>query len=105
LEGFGSRTQPKAHFGACQLATGIGTVLPSYLLGIMTPEEHAEMERLCQLLQEEKDPNKFTQLVYQLNLPFKRKERRLNGDLLPRPRRVLPGNSASNGIMVGFRNL
>jgi hypothetical protein len=49
----------------------------------MTPEERAEMERLCQLIQVEKDANKFTNLVFQLNSLFKRKERRLNGDQPP----------------------
>jgi hypothetical protein len=49
----------------------------------MTPEECAEMQRLCQLIQVEKDPNRFTNLVFQLNSLFKRKERRLNGDQPP----------------------
>jgi hypothetical protein len=48
--------------------------------GTMTAEERAEMERLCRLIQDERDPNKFTNLVFQLNSLFKRKELRLNGD-------------------------
>jgi hypothetical protein len=55
----------------------------------MTPEENTEMKRLCRLIQDERNPNKFTQLVYQLNLLFKHKERRLNGDLQSRPWRVI----------------
>jgi hypothetical protein len=79
-----------AHFGACQLATEItkSCLLISFL-GNMTPEESTEMERLCRLIQHEKDPNKFTQLVYRLNSLFRRKERRLNGDLRSRPWRVI----------------
>jgi hypothetical protein len=55
----------------------------------MTLEENTEMERLCRLIQDEKKPKKFAQLVYQLNLLFKHKERRLTGDLQSRPWRVI----------------
>jgi hypothetical protein len=51
------------------------------LLKPMTREERAEVERLCRLIQDEKDDDKFVNLIYQLDLLFK--ERRLNGDLLP----------------------
>jgi hypothetical protein len=53
------------------------------LLKPMTREERAEVERLCGLIQDEKDDDKFVNLIYQLDSLFKRKERRLNGDLLP----------------------
>ena len=33
----------------------------------MTPDEQAEMTRLCSLIQVEKEPKKFDQLVSQLN--------------------------------------
>jgi len=49
----------------------------------MTAEERAEVERLCRLIQDEKDDDKFVKLIYQLDSLFKRKERRLNGGLPP----------------------
>ena len=55
------------------------------LLRPMTAEERAEVEQLCLLIQNEKDDDKFVELVDQLDLLFKRKERRLNGDLQSSP--------------------
>ena len=49
----------------------------------MTAEERAEVERLCQLIQDEKDDDKFVNLIYQLDSLFKGKERRLSGDRRP----------------------
>jgi hypothetical protein len=58
----------------------------------MTLEERAEMERLWQLTQVEKDPNKFTNLVFQLSSLCKRKERRLNSS------RLMVGRSAGHKV-------
>ena len=41
----------------------------------MTPEEAAEMSRLCTLIQQEKDPDKFTRLVDQLNTFLEQREK------------------------------
>jgi hypothetical protein len=51
----------------------------------MTFEEQAELEALCQQIVTEKDHQKFTALVHQLNTLLSRKERRLEGpsDSLP----------------------
>jgi hypothetical protein len=38
----------------------------------MTAEERAEVERLCRLIEEEKDNNKFIHLIYQLSSLFER---------------------------------
>jgi len=38
----------------------------------MTAEERAEVERLCLLIQEEKDNNKFIHLIFQLSSLFER---------------------------------
>jgi len=43
----------------------------------MTFEEQAELEALCQQIVTEKDHQKFTALVMQLNTLLSRKERRL----------------------------
>ena len=43
----------------------------------MTPEERAEMERLCRKIIEEKDKGKFLQLMRELNDLLERKEQRL----------------------------
>jgi hypothetical protein len=43
----------------------------------MTPEETAEMHRLCNLIKTEQDADKFTELIAQLNNLLDRKERRL----------------------------
>jgi hypothetical protein len=51
------------------------------LLTPMTREERAEVERLCRLIQDEKDNDKFVNLIYQLNSLFEGKKRRINGDL------------------------
>jgi hypothetical protein len=45
----------------------------------MTPEERKEMNRLCLLIQDEKDHRKFTELIAQLNALLEKKEQRLNG--------------------------
>jgi hypothetical protein len=43
----------------------------------MTPEETAEMHRLCGLIQTEQDRHKFIEYIRQLNDLLKRKDRRL----------------------------
>ena len=43
----------------------------------MTPEERAEMNRLCERIQAEQDPQIFMDLVDQLNQLLARKEKRL----------------------------
>jgi hypothetical protein len=45
----------------------------------MTPAEREEMNRLCCLIQDEKDPKRFMELVDELNKLFERKEKRLEG--------------------------
>jgi hypothetical protein len=47
----------------------------------MTPEENTEMERLCRLIQEEKDHKKFVDLIDQLNSLLTHKESRLYAQL------------------------
>lgn len=46
----------------------------------MTPEEREEMNRLCLLIQDEKDHQKFSDLIAQLIELLGRKERRLEKD-------------------------
>ena len=46
----------------------------------MTPEERLEMERLVRLIQDEKDHQKFTELISQLNKLLERKELRLTNN-------------------------
>jgi hypothetical protein len=53
------------------------------LLRPILPEEQAEMDRLCRLIQDEKDHKKFSDLIDQLTLLFKRREHCLNGGLRP----------------------
>ena len=43
----------------------------------MTAEERAEMQRLCRLIEEEKDHKKFSDLIDQLNSLLSHKESRL----------------------------
>lgn len=43
----------------------------------MTPEEHARMNQLCILIQDEKDHHEFLNLVRELNDLLERKEYRL----------------------------
>jgi len=43
----------------------------------MTPEERAEMDRICSQIQEEKDPKKFDELVARLNELLEDKGHRL----------------------------
>jgi hypothetical protein len=43
----------------------------------MTPEETAEMHRLCNLIQAEKDRDKFLEYVTQLNNLLEHKDHRL----------------------------
>jgi len=43
----------------------------------MTPEERERMNSLCKQIQSEKDREKFTQLVIELNNLLERKESRL----------------------------
>ncbi len=43
----------------------------------MTPEERDEMNRLCKQIQDEKDHQKFTDLIAKLMEVIGRKERRL----------------------------
>jgi hypothetical protein len=50
----------------------------------MTPEERAEMNRLCERIQTEQDPHIFMDLVDQLNQLLARKERRLEHPAEPR---------------------
>ena len=70
-----------AHLGACLLATNTENTRIVMLLTPMTREERAEVERLCRLIQDEKDNDKFVNLIYQLNSLFEGKKRRINGDL------------------------
>ena len=72
-----------AQFGACRLATNMENAQIVVLLRPMTAEERAEVEQLCLLIQNEKDDDKFVELVDQLDLLFKRKERRLNSGSPP----------------------
>jgi hypothetical protein len=44
----------------------------------MTPEEREEMNRLCELIQTEKDPNKFDNLVRELNNLLEAKHERIH---------------------------
>lgn len=46
----------------------------------MTPEERTEMERLVRLIQQEKDPTRFTQLIVQLNALLDRKQQRIHSE-------------------------
>ena len=46
----------------------------------MTPEEAAEMNRLCALIQQEKDADNFTRLVDQLNAFLEMREKRVAHD-------------------------
>lgn len=43
----------------------------------MTSEEREKMNKLCRQIQEEKDPNKFTELIRELNELLEKKEIRL----------------------------
>jgi len=43
----------------------------------MTPDEREEMNRICRLIQDERDPVKFANLVQQLIELLERKEQRL----------------------------
>jgi len=43
----------------------------------MTSEEREKMNRLCWLIQDEKDPDKFNELIKQLNELLEQKELRL----------------------------
>lgn len=43
----------------------------------MTSEEREKMNRLCKLIQEEKDPERFTELIQELNELLEQKENRL----------------------------
>ena len=43
----------------------------------MTPDERDEMNRICRLIQDEKEPVKFASLVQQLIELLERKEQRL----------------------------
>jgi hypothetical protein len=51
----------------------------------MTPDERKEMNRLCLLIQDEKDHTKFIELITKLNALLDRKEQRLNGINPPSP--------------------
>jgi hypothetical protein len=44
----------------------------------MTPDEREQMAILCERIAKEQDPQKFTQLVGQLNALLDKKARRLN---------------------------
>jgi hypothetical protein len=52
----------------------------------MVPEELAEMNRLCELIQSEQDPHLFMELVNQLNQLLTRKEKRLESSVELRKR-------------------
>jgi len=43
----------------------------------MTSEEREKMNQLCKLIQDEKDPDRFTELIQQLNKILEQKESRL----------------------------
>ena len=43
----------------------------------MTSEERENMKHLCRLIQDEKDPDKFNELIKQLNDLLEQKELRL----------------------------
>ena len=43
----------------------------------MTSEEREKMNRLCKLVQAEKDPDRFAKLIQELNELLERKESRL----------------------------
>jgi len=43
----------------------------------MTSEEREKMNRLCKLVQEEKDPGRFAELIQELNELLEQKESRL----------------------------
>lgn len=43
----------------------------------MTSEEREKMNQLCKLIQEEKDPDRFTELIQGLNELLEQKENRL----------------------------
>jgi len=43
----------------------------------MTSEEREKMNRICRLIQDEKDPDKFNELIKQLNTLLGQKEPRL----------------------------
>jgi hypothetical protein len=51
--------------------------LPSRFTSLMTSDERSEMQRLVLLIQDEKDHNKFMELITQLNELLGRKEHRL----------------------------
>ena len=53
----------------------------------MTAEERAEVERLCRLIEEEKDNNKFILLIYQLSSLFERSGQPLPDRKPPVPHR------------------
>ncbi|HTS05191.1 MAG TPA: hypothetical protein VMP68_06375 [Candidatus Eisenbacteria bacterium] len=44
---------------------------------LMTSEEREKMNRLCERIEEEKDPDRFTKLVQELNELLEQKEDRL----------------------------
>ena len=46
----------------------------------MTPEEREEMNRLCRLIQDEKDPKRFTELLQKLHDLLEAKSDRLHPD-------------------------
>ena len=43
----------------------------------MTPEEAAGLTRLCALIQREKDPERFSQLVDELNVFLEERDKRI----------------------------
>lgn len=49
----------------------------------MTPEEREQMDELCKRIQEERDPQKFSELVAELDELLSTKEERLTSE--PRP--------------------
>jgi hypothetical protein len=52
---------------------------------IVTPEERELMNKLCQQIAVEKDPNTFDELVCQLNDLLEKKEHRLKPEQRERP--------------------
>jgi hypothetical protein len=52
--------------------------------GLMTPEEREQMNRLCTQIQDEKDHDRFMQLIKELNDLIDRKEHRFE----PRPEKT-----------------
>ncbi len=44
----------------------------------MTPEDRIRMTELCQKIQTENDPKKFTQLIYELNVLLEARQGELN---------------------------